>query len=62
MFALGGDDNLNAVMLKSTDGGTTWNDIYWSGISTIYGMDFISDDTALVCGHYGQIFRTNNSG
>ena len=62
MFLLGGDMNNNAIMLRSTDGGTTWDDIYWSGIHGIAGMDFISDDTALICGFYGEVFLTNDRG
>ncbi|MFN8417225.1 MAG: YCF48-related protein [Cytophagaceae bacterium] len=62
MYVFGGDSFIRAVMLKSTDGGNTWSDIYLSGIDAIYGMDFISDDTALTCGHYGEVFRTNDKG
>lgn len=62
MFLLGGDINNKAIMLRSSDGGVTWEDIYWSGIHGISGMDFISDDIALTCGFYGEVFRTNDRG
>lgn len=62
VFALGGDGSGNATIVKSMDGGTTWSDLFWPGIKTVYGMDFISDDTAVVSTAGAEVYRTNNGG
>jgi len=53
------------VMFKSTDGGTSWNELtWWPWPSTwqLYGVSFTSDSTGYVVGNSGIIFKTTDGG
>lgn len=51
-------------LVKTIDGGTTWNDISTSLIQNngLYSMDFTNDNTGYACGENGVIIKTTNGG
>ncbi|MEO5572844.1 MAG: YCF48-related protein [Bacteroidia bacterium] len=51
-------------LIKTTDGGATWNNITSSLIqnSGLYSMDFTDENTGYACGQYGVIIKTTNGG
>jgi hypothetical protein len=51
-------------LVKTTDGGTTWNDISTSLIQNngLYSMDFTDENTGYACGENGVIIKTTNGG
>ncbi|MEP7168588.1 MAG: YCF48-related protein [Bacteroidota bacterium] len=51
-------------LVKTTNGGATWNDITTSQIqnNSLYSMDFTDDNTGYACGGNGVIIKTVNGG
>jgi photosystem II stability/assembly factor-like uncharacterized protein len=51
-------------LVKTIDGGATWNDITTSLIqnNSNYSMDFTDDNTGYACGENGVIIKTTNGG
>lgn len=63
---IGGNDSL---LLKSTDGGLTWNEVAYSGISffpngeNFVNLDFVTEDIGFaVVGTHGSVFKTSDGG
>ena len=52
----------NGTVLKTMDGGLTWQNIDLPITITIYGLHFFDTDTGLVVGQGGQIYRTRDGG
>jgi len=51
-------------LVKTVDGGTSWNNITTSLIqnNSLYSMDFTDDNTGYACGETGVIIKTTNGG
>lgn len=47
---------------KSTDGGVTWSQVYYTPGSVLLGVNFIDEKLGYVVGDYGQIIKTDNGG
>lgn len=52
----------SGYVLKTTDGGTTWNLLSLVPAQTLHEVYFINQDTGWVTGDNGIIFRTNDGG
>jgi photosystem II stability/assembly factor-like uncharacterized protein len=53
-------DNQGAIV-KSTDGGSNWETIYWAN-SPLRAMDFVSNNVAYIVGDNGLILKTTDIG
>ncbi len=58
-FAAG---NLNGAVLKTVDGGLSWNSIATGGSGTFYDLYFSNEQTGYAAGTSRQILMTQNSG
>jgi photosystem II stability/assembly factor-like uncharacterized protein len=57
--------NLNKMILKTTNGGTNWNQIYSSATNNFLSMQFVNRDTGWTCGWdftYAKIWITTDGG
>jgi photosystem II stability/assembly factor-like uncharacterized protein len=62
-WVVGGDDITNSpYILKTEDGGTTWDTIDVAGDGILRGVDFINEDEGWTVGEFGVILHTTNSG
>ena len=52
----------NGVVIKTTDGGTTWIPVSPAGAPNLYGVYFFSEDSGLVVGQSGKMYRTTDGG
>lgn len=59
LYAAGGDEKI----LKSTDGGLTWTELY-AGIFTyvFLGVEFLDENYGMVAGEDGKVLMTNDGG
>ncbi len=62
ILASGGTTSTGGVMIKTTNGGTTWTDASVTGSSTHYDFEFLSKTVGFVCGTNGQIYKTTDGG
>lgn len=51
---------LKGLILKSTDAGTTWNEVQSGTNSNLYDITFTSDNTGYILGQDGKILRRAN--
>jgi photosystem II stability/assembly factor-like uncharacterized protein len=61
-IAGGGTPSRAGTLIKTTDGGSTWNDIPVTGMSSIYDIEFIDNTTGYLCGYDNNIFKTTDGG
>lgn len=62
-YACGGDRYFKGDLLKTTDGGFTWQDQSTPDmIKALYHLCFTSPDTGYCCGYDGKIFKTFDGG
>lgn len=52
----------DGVILKSSDGGSSWNVLHSNTTSLLKKMFFISDQTGFIIGNNGMLIRTDNGG
>lgn len=67
VYAPGSGDVLYAVgnagrVIKSEDGGDTWEAIRSAGTEALHGVSFIDEDVGVLCGADGKIFKTTSGG
>ena len=61
-YASGFDSIGNAWIIKTTDGGTTWQNISPSAYGQVLGIKFLSPTNGWICTTSGYIFHTTNGG
>jgi photosystem II stability/assembly factor-like uncharacterized protein len=53
----------DGIILKTTDGGSTWSDLTPGTLPELYSVHFpVSDKTGYIAGAYGTILKTTNGG
>jgi photosystem II stability/assembly factor-like uncharacterized protein len=52
----------NGLMLKTTDGGNSWDSISSNTNQTLYSIVFANKNTGYACGHNGTIIKTIDGG
>jgi photosystem II stability/assembly factor-like uncharacterized protein len=52
---------VNGRITKTTDGGITWNTIYFDN-NTIFSVKFFNSNTGIACGTSGKIFKSTDGG
>lgn len=50
------------IIIKTTDGGTTWDTIYHNDSKEINKIDVVNEDIVFACGNNGLILRSLNGG
>ncbi len=60
-IAFGHDYGYGGI-LKTTNGGAEWNELYLNTNNGLYALAFINSLTGFVIGQYGTIFKTTNGG
>lgn len=49
-------------VLKTEDGGETWENLRSAGMDSLYGVSFIDEDTGFLAGAGGKVYRTTTAG
>ncbi|KXK55629.1 MAG: serine/threonine protein kinase with PASTA sensor(s), partial [Chlorobi bacterium OLB5] len=60
-FIAGGDVIPNGVIIRTTDGGSSWQTVY-NDSSSLSSINFINNNTGWAAGTYGYYLKTTNSG
>lgn len=61
-FAMGEDEDFNTLVLKTTDGGTSWSSYLMGTFISLTNINFINDYSGFITGTGGRIYKTSNSG
>ena len=63
-FAVGGGFfmGFNDIVLKTTDGGLNWTEIFTPSETTLFSVYFFNADTGIACGQFHNIMRTVDGG
>jgi photosystem II stability/assembly factor-like uncharacterized protein len=61
-YAVGGDNYTSGVVIKTTDGGTTWSAQSIITTSELYSVSFPANDTGYTCSMEGKVYKTTNGG
>ncbi len=61
-FVCGGKMNQYGMIYKTTDGGSSWNEVYFDDEKCIYSISFLNDTTGYAGGDYLFLLKTVDAG
>ena len=61
-FACGGERYTTTFILRTRDGGSTWQTVLDEDRTGLYALDFFDAQRGVVCGYSGLVYRTEDGG